>query len=55
MRPATLLKSDSSKGIFLLICKVSKKTYFVEHCFWISLVLGVYFPFWNLIRGGGRV
>ena len=46
LRPATLLKSDSSKDVFTWILRSFKKHLFENSCFWISSVLGAYCPFW---------
>ena len=55
LRPANLLKSDSSKDVFPwilrslehLFCRIS-----ANGCFWISQVLDAYLPFWSPFRRG---
>ena len=53
LRPATLLKGDSSKGVFMWILRGYRIS--ANSCFWITLVLGAYSPLWSPFRRGGRV
>ena len=55
LRLATVLTSDSGKGLFLWILKKLFWRISANDCFWTSPLLGVYFPIWNLLRGRGRV
>ena len=41
LRPETLLKIDSSTGVFLWICEISMSSFFIEHLQWLFL------RYWN--------